>query len=440
VSGERLRRILGLALPIMAGMVSQNVFNLVDTAMVGTLGNTALAAVGLGGFTAFTCQALIMGVSTGVQATSARRKGEGREAEMAHPLNAGLLLSLIVGLLLTALLVPLLPRVFPLLTHDPAVAASGSAYVELRILATTFIAMNFSFRGYFNAVDRPRLYMATLMSMHAMNIVLNYALIFGNLGAPALGVRGAGLATALAQAFGTGIYMMLGWRHARANGFLAGLPTVAEIRALARLSLPAGVQQLFFAAGYTVLYWIIGQVGTGELAAANVLINLMLVAYLPAMGFGLSAASLVGQALGRKNPDDALRWGWDVVKVAIGTLVVLSLPMWTMPGLLLGAFIHDPATLALAQWPMRVAGALIPIEGVSMVLMMALQGAGATRTTMTVSVLTQWLIFLPLAYLIGPGLGFGLLAIWLVQGGYRFLSAFIYAGLWARGRWSVIKV
>ena len=78
---SRLRRILTLGLPIIGGMVSQNILNLVDTAMVGTLGDAALAAVGIGGFTLFMCQALILGISTGVQATAARRKGEGDESK-----------------------------------------------------------------------------------------------------------------------------------------------------------------------------------------------------------------------------------------------------------------------------------------------------------------------------------------------------------------------
>lgn len=437
---DRIRRILSLGLPIMAGMVSQNVFNLVDTAMVGRVGNVALAAVGMGGFVSYTCQALVTCLSTGVQSTAARRKGEGRMDEMAHSLTTGLLLALVGGVLISAVLVPLLPLIFPLLVDDVDVAASGSAYVELRILATAFIGMNFAFRGYFNAVERVRLYMITVMSTHIMNIVLNYTLIFGNFGAPEMGVRGAGLATAVATAFGTGVYIILGLRYARANGFLAHFPRVSEIRAVMRLSIPAGVQQLFFAMGYTALYWVIGRVGTAELGAAHVLINLMLMAYLPAMGFGLAAATLVGQALGKRDPAVAARWGWDVVKIATGFMFVLGFPMWAIPEVLLGVFIHDTATITMATWPLRLSGILIPIEGVGMVLMIALQGAGATRTTMAVSVLTQWVFFLPLAYLIGPALGYGLLGIWLVQGAYRFITAAIYTAMWSRGRWSAISV
>ena len=272
------------------------------------------------------------------------------------------------------------------------------------------------------------------------NILLNYMFIFGNLGAPALGVQGAGLATSLATGIGTAIYFALGLRHARGNGFLRGLPALPEMRRLAAISLPAGVQQMFFAGGFMVLYWIIGQVGTAELAAANVLINVMLVAYLPAIGLGLAAATLVGQALGRKDPADAARWAWDVVKVATVAMLLLGAPMWLVPSWLLAGFIHDPATLAVAGLPMRLAGGVIAIEGVSMVLMSALQGAGDTKRTMAVSISTQWLFFLPLAYAIGPVGGYGLAAIWTLQGAYRALAAVIYTLLWRSGRWAAIKV
>ncbi|MDH3946896.1 MAG: MATE family efflux transporter, partial [Chromatiales bacterium] len=119
----RLRRILTLGLPIIGGMVSQNVLNLVDTAMVGTLGDAALAAVGIGGFTLFMCQALILGISTGVQATASRRKGEGNEDRAATVLNTALVLVLLIGPLFSLILSFAIPRVFPLINDDPAVIA-----------------------------------------------------------------------------------------------------------------------------------------------------------------------------------------------------------------------------------------------------------------------------------------------------------------------------
>ena len=437
---ERRRRILGLALPIIGGMVSQNVLNLVDTAMVGTLGNAALAAVGLGGFTTFMFQAVILGIATGVQATASRRKGEGLLERAAVPLNAGLLIVLLVAPMLSVTLYGLVPWIFPHLNQDSEVIARGVPYLQIRVLAMTFVGMNFAFRGYWNAVDKSRLYMGTLLVTHALNIFLNYVLIFGHFGAPALGVTGAAVASAIAMATGTGIYFLLGSHYAAKSGFLHRLPTRAEVFGLMRLSLPNSLQQLFFSAGFVLTFWIIGQVGTPEVAAASVLINVMLIAILPGIGFGLAAATLVGQALGRGDARDAAQWGWDVAKIGVVVLSILGVPMWLTPDLIATVFIHDPVTIVLARLPMRLVGMTMAIEALGLVLMHGLLGAGDSKRVMLVSIGAQWVLFLPLAYLAGPILGFGLLGIWILQGIYRSTQAMVFVGFWRGGRWATIKV
>ena len=437
---DRLRRILWLALPIIGGMVSQNVMNLVDTAMVGTLGDAALAAVGLGGFANFMFMALLLGLSVGVQTITSRRKGEGRFEEMAVPLNGGLLILLCVAPPLSALLYFAVPAIYPWLNADPAVIEQGVPYLQARVLAMLFMGANFAFRGYWNAVDLPRLYMNTLIVMHASNIFLNWVLIFGNLGAPALGAHGAGIASAVSTAVGFAIYVRLGLRHARAAGFLQKAPPRAEVAALFRLSLPTGIQQLFFATGFVITFWIIGQVGTREMAAASVILNLTLVALLPGLGLGLAAASLVGQSLGRLAPNEAYRWGWDVARVGMVGLALLGLPGAIWPELLLRVFIHDPETIAVASLPMRLVGIGMAVEGLGVVMMHNLLGAGDAKRVMKVAVLSQWVGFLPLAYVAGPMMGFGLTVIWTMQLGYRAAMAGVFTLFWLRRDWTRIKV
>ncbi len=436
----RLQRIVSLSLPIIGALVSQAALNLVDTAMVGTLGDAALAAVGLGGFANFMFMALLLGISVGVQAMTARRKGEGRLTELAVPLNGGLFIILLAAPPLSALLFWLVPVIYPYLNGDPDVIAQGVPYLQARVLAILFVGANFAFRGYWNAVDLPRLYMSTLIVMHATNIFLNWVLIFGKLGAPAFGVLGAGMASAASTVVGCAIYLWLGFRHARPAGFLVRIPARQRLGQLARLSLPTGIQQLSFSTGFVVTFWIIGQVGTREMAAASVIVNLTLVALLPGLGLGLAASTLVGQALGRGDPGDAYRWGWDVARVGVIGLGILGLPGVIWPELLLKVFIHDADTLAVATYPMRLVGLGMAVEGLGMVMMHALLGSGDTRRVMKVAVLAQWAGFLPLAYLAGPVFGFGLAVIWTLQVGYRAGMALTFTGYWVKGKWSAIKL
>lgn len=435
-----LHRVLVLAIPIIGGMVSQNVLNLVDTAMVGSLGDEALAGVGLASFANFMAIAFVMGTGSGVQALAARAKGAGEHSITAVALNGGLLLSLAVTLPSSVILRATIDSWFPLLTHDPGVAASGGAYMSIRIWAMAAVGMNFAFRGYWNAVDLSRLYMGTLAVMHTINIFLNWVLIFGNLGAPALGVQGAALGTAVSVWAGTGMYFALGWRHARGAGFLAGVPSRERLLTMLRVAAPAGFQQFTFAAGMTMLFYIVGQIGTAELAAANVLINVMLVTILPSIAFGLAAATLVGQALGAGDISEASAWGWRVSRLAVVVVSLIAMPAMLFPEAVLGIFLHDAETALLAKVPLQLAAFVATFDAMGSVLMNAELGAGNSARIMKISLIAQWGVFLPIAWLVGPQLGFGLLGVWVVNGLYRAGTTTVYALSWRSGAWARVRV
>jgi putative MATE family efflux protein len=440
LTAERRRRILSLALPIIGGMASQNVLNLVDTAMVGLLGASALAAVGMASFANFMASAFIMGLSAGVQAMAARRVGEGRTDETAIPLNGGLVLAMLLAVPWSALVVWQAQGLFQFLVDDPEVVKLGVPYLQARLVAMVALGMNFAFRGYWNGVDLSKVYMRTLIVMHACNILLNWVLIFGKLGMPALGCTGAGIGSAIATFIGTAMYVGQAVALAGEGGFLRRLPDRHTFMTMLRLSVPAGIQQFFFAAGMTAFFWVIGRIGTAELAASNVLVQLLLVAILPGIGFGMASATLVGQALGRGNPEDARRWAWDVGKLAavlVGTIALVGL---LFPELLLRLFLHDPETMGLARLPLRVVAGAMAWDTLGLVMLNSLLGAGDTRRVMTVSILLQWGLFLPMAYLVGPVLGGGMTGVWLVQIGYRALQTLTFTCMWQRGRWAEIRV
>lgn len=429
-----------IALPIIGGMASQNVLNVVDMWMVSRLGKESLAAVGLASQLNFLSIAFITGLSAGVQAMVARRKGEGRDHETAVPLNGGLLLVLCIGIPLSIALFAIAPFLFPE-SADAAVVAIGTDYYRARLIAVVAVGANFAFRGYWNGKGMSWVYLLTLLVMHASNMVISYALIFGALGLPALGATGAGLGTSIATFIGTGTYFAVGWRHLRRSGFLRGIPGWETMRSMLRLSVPSGAQQTLFALGFTVLFLIVIEVGTDATAAANVLLNIAMVALLPGLGLGLAAASLVGQALGRGQPQDAARWGWDVGRVAVMLCGSLGMLLALFPEPVLRAFLEEqPEVLALAVLPLRLVGLTVAVDAVGMVLLNAMMGAGATMMALLVSTIMQWVLFLPVAYLVGPVLGLGLLGIYLAQIGYRTLQTGVLVALWRSGRWSSARV
>ena len=439
-SRERFKNITLLGLPIVGGMLSQSVLNLVDAAMVGSLGEAALAGVGLGGYANFVIIALVMGLGVGVQATVARRRGEGRNEQLAAPLNHGLFIAALLSLPLMLLCWFNAEHIIGLLSDDGDVIAIGSDYFQWRTLAVIAVGWNFAYRGYWNGIRQTGRYLQILVAMHVFNVVISYGLIFGHFGLPEMGAAGSGLGTSIAMFLGTGMYFLLTWHTGRRHGFMRSLPSLTDIRFMLRLSVPNSLQQFFFATGVTALFWIIGQIGTAELAIAHVLVNLALLLILPGVGLGMAATTLVSHSLGEQQPQEAYRWGWDVVRVAVVTLFIMGLPFWLVPELILQAFTRDPELLTLGTWPLRITGLGMTLDAIALVLTQALLGAGASRTVMSVNLGSQWLIFLPCAYLAGPILGGGLLAVWLLQSLYRVMTSVIFAIMWERKHWADIQI
>lgn len=419
------RRVLLLASPIVLAMGSQNLVNLIDIMMVSRLGEAALAAVGLGSFVVFTLQALTLGASTGVQILTARLHGAQSTASLCVPLVNALALAVLALPVASVVLYMVAPFALRGIHTDALVVAQTTEYAQARIGSLTFVAANFAFRGYFSAQERVRVFLYVMLIMHGANIVLNYLLIFGHLGLPAMGVAGAGWATTLSAAMGTAVYLFL-TRH-QLKRVLGRWQE--QWKPLLRIALPYGVQQALITLGAAVLLWIIGQLGTSALAAGTVVINLMLLAILPAIGIGIATASLVSQSIGAGTPLRAASWVQETLKLAALVLVVIGIPLWVVPNGILSLFIADPATLALAEWPLRIVGLGMAFEGVGFVLLHALYSAGRARHALALTSGLQWIFFLPAAYWLGPVLGLGLTHI---------LAAYVlYRAAWASALWVV---
>lgn len=283
-------------------------------------------------------------------------------------------------------------------------------------------------------------YLRTLLIMHAINIFLNWVFIFGNLGAPELGVFGAGLSTTISLYIGTGLYFFFALRHASDKGFLHRRPSRLMLWQQFKLSLPSSLQQLFFSAGLVTLIWIMSQIGTAEVAAVNVLMTFHITAILPAFGIALAATTLVGNALGRGDTDDAALWGWNTAAIALVYGLALSVVLIPMADPLLSVFLTNPETRRLAYLPMILWALVISFDTAGMVLMNSLIGAGDTRRSMWISVIAQWAFFLPVAYIAGPVLGFGLLGVWVVNAIYRSGQAIVCVQQWAGRHWAGIKL
>ena len=308
---ERIATISNLAFPVGIALSSTIIMTLIDLAMVGRLGNNAIAALGLSVFSNMLILAFVAGIAPAVQGLVARRRGEGSTEAKCLPLNGGLLIALVLGVPLTIICCLLSRFFFSLMSPDPEVIKIGVPFLRTLCLAIVAVGMNNAFRGYWAGMEKPTVYMLIAISMDCLNTALNYVLIFGHFGGPAMGATGAAIGTTVSLYVGVIINCAIIYRKSRQEGFVKARPERSLLTRIFKLGLPAALQQFFFSAGYIVFLWMIGQVGTVELAAANVLVRVTMVLALLAMSLGTASATLVSKTVGEGDLAGAAQWGWD---------------------------------------------------------------------------------------------------------------------------------
>jgi MATE family multidrug resistance protein len=436
----RAKVILDLAIPLTIGLSSTFIMAIVDLAMVGGLGTAAVAAVGLAGFANALICALLTGVTPAVQAIVSRRLGEGSTEPACLPLNAGLLMALAGGVPLALLCFFLAEPAFALMSSDPEVARNGVPYLKALLIGMPIVGLADAFHGFWAGVGRTRVYMFNILFVNVLNAALGYALIFGHFGLPALGATGAGIASTLAVLAGMIFYAVKTHLHYKGQGLLRVMPSMALVKRMMMIGIPAVMQAGLFALGYLVYYWIVGRMGTNELAVTNVLTRVTVLTNLFAQALGMTAITLVSRALGEGDPEGAEQWGWDTAKIGVIWISFLAAPLVIVPDACLAIFLSDPATRAMGLVPAQLTGLCLGVASMIYVFASTLISLGDGKRVMIVSFSTQWLLFLPGVWLVGVYMDGGMMGITYVQMAYGLLATALITSFWRDGRWKNIAI
>lgn len=437
---QRIKVILDLALPVTVGLCSSFIMAMVDLAMVGHAGTAAVAAVGLGGFSNALISALLTGIIPAVQSLVSRRIGEGSDEPKCLPLNAGLLMALVASVPLCLIAYFLAGPYFASISPDPKVIEVGVPYLKALALGMVFAGLDNAFQGFWAGVGRTRIYMINIVFVNVLHVFLNYCFIFGHFGAPAMGGAGAGVSSAISVAVSMLLYIAVTAYHYRHEGFLTIKPTVDLIRRMLRIGIPAVFEAGFFALGFLVFYWIVGHMGTAELAATNVLTRISILMDLFAQALGMASVTLVARAMGEGDPEAAERWGWDVAQIGVFWITLLSAPLVVIPDLCLSIFLSDPAARALAIVPAQLTGAFLGLASLIYIFATTLISLGDGKRVLLVSFLTQWVFFLPAVWVVGVTMQLGLIGITFVQLVYGAIATALIVALWRGGRWKQLTV
>jgi putative MATE family efflux protein len=425
-----------LAVPLVAYFFIGNAIGIATLAMVGRLGDSAVAAMGIGNVAFSFLMALTYGFDTGVQALASRATGAGARDLAGRILTEALAVSIPFGVVLCAICAAYGPRFVALLTQDHAVAAQAGAYLIGAAPSLIFIATTTPFNSYWISTGVPRItFFVTAITVPAQ-IALTWPLVLGAGGMHGFGVGGAGFAVTAGTFFGLIIQFTLGFGLKPIEGLFRYRPRIRGVLAILAIGWPVSLQQSLVQLGSMLGYVIISGLGVASVAIFNVLLTLTLVPIQTATGIGTACGTLVGQALGRGDVVAAKRWGWRLVWAGSLLLAPLGLVAAVDPDLMLAYFLHDPGTLALADFPTRLVGLFVGIDAAARIFSFALRGAGATKVATVIPFLLMWVVQMPLIYLVGIRLRHGLIGMTSVQVSLTAAELVALVIVWQRARWA----
>lgn len=438
-------RILKIATPAIAGMSSQMIVSIVDTAMVGRLENSeiALAAMGLGVLATWTLSSFFSSLGNGTHIVVARRYGQGKFTEAGNVLNNSLLLTLFVGLLFGVLGFTYAFEAIDFFSSDEAVSLLAADYIKYRSIGLPFFLLAVSYRGFFYGIGHTKMFMFSALITYVFNIIFNYLLIFGNLGFPRMGVAGAGLAASIGMLAGFLFFVAVTFlpeyrkRYRYYDVLAIGRRYLEPI---VRISLPVSLQNILILFGFLIFVAITGVIGTLEQASTQVVITSLYLSFMPCFGFGIATQTLVGNSLGDNNPNEAYRYGVETAKLGTVFTIGIGVLFVGVPELVLAVITNNDTVISVARPLLQVAGIAQVAYGSGIIIANALQAAGDTLYVMYLEIVTHWIIFLPVSYLLGVTFGLGIVGAWA---GLPIYIMFYTAFAWRKfrsGSWKAITV
>ncbi len=408
-----LREMVRLALPIVVVQVGLMAMGTVDTIMVGHVSATALAAVALGNLFFFVAVVFGMGGLLALDPVIAQAVGARDDVAVARGVQRGLLLALFVTVPTSLVLIPAIP-ILTALQQPAEIIPTAARYAWASIPGIFPFFAFIVLRQSLQALGRLAPIVTTIVVANVVHIVLNWILIFGKLGAPAMGAVGAGLASSISRGVLAVMIVVIGWPVLRTHL----VPLRREALALepmlrmAALGVPIGLQYLLEVGAFTVVALLMGWIGTTELAAHQVAINLAALTFMVPLGISGAGAVLVGHAVGRSDAAGARRAAGAAILFGTGVMCISALIFLTIPGLLARTYTTDGSVIAIASVLIPIAGVFQIFDGVQVVSIGVLRGVGDTRAPMIIAAVGYWVIGVPISALLGFGLGLGAPGLW----------------------------
>jgi MATE family multidrug resistance protein len=411
---RELRPTLRLAAPITAGQVGQMLMGVADTIMVGHVGTLALAACAFGNSMLMVIAIAGFGVLTAVSIRVSHAHGAGLAQAMARAYYGGVGLSVIGGVL-CAVGVQLVYPLFHHLGQAPGVVEEARAYTIIVAWSLIPAWLTATARNYLESQSRPWPAFWIMFGGVLLNVFLNWVLIFGNLGAPELGLAGAGWATLISRiaTFVAMTWFVLAASSAPTEGWKPEVEWWREQGALLKLGIPTGLQLLSEVGAFAVAALLIGRLGAVPLAAHQIAITCASTTFMVPLGVAMASTVRIGQAVGRGRSELLRPIGAGAWSIGLMAMATFSVVLITSGHAIARAFVSDPGVIVIAAQLLVIAGIFQLVDGVQVIGSGLLRGLRDTKAPMWITLAAYWGIALPLGGWLTFGRGEGAAGMWI---------------------------
>ena len=413
LSRAALRDTVRLALPVVTVQVGLMLMGVVDTIMVGRVSAAALAAVAIGNMYFFVLTIFGIGVLLALDPVVSQAIGAGDRPAVARAVQRGLVIALLVSVVVSLALLGAGP-VLRLARQPAEVVPDAAAYALASIPGTLPFFAFVVCRQTLQAMRHVRPIVVTIVLANVANVLFNWVLIFGNLGMPAMGAVGSGWASTLARWVGAVALVAAAWPTLRPL-LLPVHPEALRLRPIVRmlrLGAPVGVQQMLEAAAFGVVALLMGTIGTVEVAAHQVAINLASLTFMVPLAVGAAAAVTVGHAIGAGDMPAARQAAAAALVVGTGFMCTSATAFLLVPGAFARLYTTDAAVLALAAALIPIAGVFQVADGLQAVAAGVLRGAADTRLPLVLNLVGFWLFGMPVSVYLAFRAGHGPRGLW----------------------------
>lgn len=440
---QEYKFIMRLALPAIFEMILHMMVGLVDIAMVGRLGANSLTAVGLGGHFIYTSIFLFAAIGIGAGAIIARAIGARNMEEASRITGQAITLAALIGVFVGGFTWYFAPFIFDIFAPNSVVKALGIEYLRILAMSSVFLLVLLVGEAACRSAGYTKIPLKVAIVGNTINIVLNYVLIFGKFGFPALGVKGAAIGTFVSfTASCLIIIYVLTSGRIPIKVIRKHLFPIRKIdfKRIIKLTVPAGGEELIRASSQIAGVYLIIGLGSVPYAAHQVALAIESMSFMPGYGFAIAAATLVGQSLGSLKPDKAQRLAFKTMYLAMATMTTAAFIFFFYSEPVVRIFTTDESIIPIATSVIKIAAFAQTAVATEMVMAGALRGAGDTRFPLYLSLLGNWVIRIPLFYVALRVYGTGLEAIWWITALQWLIIATLALWRFNQGKWKKLEV